>query len=47
VAADGSLESGIDGGGLFKEFMMLGRSQLNHVDPGIFHGQYWLPGSLG
>ena len=25
VATDGSLESGIDGGGLFKEFMQLGR----------------------
>lgn len=24
VASDGSLESGIDGGGLFKEFMSLG-----------------------
>ena len=24
VASDGSLESGIDGGGLFKEFMKLG-----------------------
>lgn len=33
MAADGSLESGIDGGGLFKEFMMLGRSQLT---PGYF-----------
>ena len=26
VAADGSLESGIDGGGLFKEFMIFGLS---------------------
>ena len=28
VAADGSLESGIDGGGLFKEFMCFGLSLI-------------------
>ena len=33
VATDGSLESGIDGGGLFKEFMMLGR--IKAVTPGV------------